>query len=300
MRTALSSGSIAAIAPRLPGRAPRARERRGRRGRHPGGVRRRLPRRSAGPSPQAPRAWLLMIAENVRRRRFRTSLRRPYEEPLDAEAALAAEESHAQASLFSVRSRRCRRAARGVSPPRDHRPLVRGDRPADRLDRRRRADAPLPRSAGAARRARAAAGLRRALPADDALRPHRVVHPDAESGQRRRRRGSRRRCDASGPATADPARRERGSGAQVAVVARRAPPVKPPRCSTPAHSPPRCRFSETNATAKAPIPVAVQPASPATAAAAPAPAAPVPQPADPQPENKPVPAPRAQHRWRCL
>jgi RNA polymerase sigma-70 factor (ECF subfamily) len=51
-----------------------------------------------GTRPQAPRAWLLTIAENVRRRRFRTSLRRPREEPLDADAALAAEESHEQAN----------------------------------------------------------------------------------------------------------------------------------------------------------------------------------------------------------
>ena len=74
-----------------------------------------------GTRPQAPRAWLLTIAENVRRRRFRTSLRRPREEPLDADAALAAEESHEQASIVA----RCARdvddrAARGVPPPRDH------------------------------------------------------------------------------------------------------------------------------------------------------------------------------------
>jgi RNA polymerase sigma-70 factor (ECF subfamily) len=49
-----------------------------------------------GTRPQAPRAWLLTIAENVRRRRFRTAVRRPREEPLDADAALAAEESHEQ------------------------------------------------------------------------------------------------------------------------------------------------------------------------------------------------------------
>jgi RNA polymerase sigma factor (sigma-70 family) len=35
-----------------------------------------------GSHPDLPRAWLLAIAENVRRRRFRTSLRRPREEPL--------------------------------------------------------------------------------------------------------------------------------------------------------------------------------------------------------------------------
>lgn len=53
-----------------------------------------------GTRPQAPRAWLLTIAENVRRRRFRTALRRPREEPLDADAALAAEESHEQAGAL--------------------------------------------------------------------------------------------------------------------------------------------------------------------------------------------------------
>ena len=53
-----------------------------------------------GTQPQAPRAWLLAIAENVRRRRFRTSLRRPLEEPLDADAGLAAEESHEQAGAL--------------------------------------------------------------------------------------------------------------------------------------------------------------------------------------------------------
>ena len=51
-----------------------------------------------GTRPQAPRAWLLTIAENVRRRRFRTSLKRPREEPLDAENAFAAEDSNEQAA----------------------------------------------------------------------------------------------------------------------------------------------------------------------------------------------------------
>lgn len=53
-----------------------------------------------GTRPQAPRAWLLTIAENVRRRRFRTSLLRPREEPLDADAAIAVEESREQASAL--------------------------------------------------------------------------------------------------------------------------------------------------------------------------------------------------------
>ena len=47
-----------------------------------------------GSQPQSPRAWLLAIAENVRRRRFRTSQRRPREEPLDADFPVAAELSH--------------------------------------------------------------------------------------------------------------------------------------------------------------------------------------------------------------
>ena len=47
-----------------------------------------------GSQPQSPRAWLLAIAENVRRRRFRTSQRRPREEPLDADFPVTAELSH--------------------------------------------------------------------------------------------------------------------------------------------------------------------------------------------------------------
>jgi RNA polymerase sigma-70 factor, ECF subfamily len=47
-----------------------------------------------GSRPEAPRAWLLAIAENVRRRRYRTSLRRPREEPIDADFPLAAELPH--------------------------------------------------------------------------------------------------------------------------------------------------------------------------------------------------------------
>lgn len=53
-----------------------------------------------GSRPEAPRAWLLAIAENVRRRRFRTALRRPREEPLAAEAASAAEPTYEQANAL--------------------------------------------------------------------------------------------------------------------------------------------------------------------------------------------------------
>jgi RNA polymerase sigma-70 factor, ECF subfamily len=44
-----------------------------------------------GSKPDLPRAWLLAIAENVRRRRFRTALRRPREEPLGDESLPSAE-----------------------------------------------------------------------------------------------------------------------------------------------------------------------------------------------------------------
>ncbi|HUQ22110.1 MAG TPA: sigma-70 family RNA polymerase sigma factor [Gaiellaceae bacterium] len=53
-----------------------------------------------GSRPEAPRAWLLAIAENVRRRRFRTARRRPREEPLDPEAASGAEPSIGQANAL--------------------------------------------------------------------------------------------------------------------------------------------------------------------------------------------------------
>ena len=54
-----------------------------------------------GTEPQSPRAWLLAISENVRRRRFRTSQRRPREEPLDVDAPVAAEVPYAQARALA-------------------------------------------------------------------------------------------------------------------------------------------------------------------------------------------------------
>ena len=44
-----------------------------------------------GTRPQSPRAWLLAISDNVRRRRYRTLQRRPREQPLDADFPLTAE-----------------------------------------------------------------------------------------------------------------------------------------------------------------------------------------------------------------
>jgi RNA polymerase sigma factor (sigma-70 family) len=62
-----------------------------------------------GSRPRAPRAWLLAIAENVRRRRFRSALRRPREEPLDPESAAATELEPEQAETV-------RRALEALSP----------------------------------------------------------------------------------------------------------------------------------------------------------------------------------------
>lgn len=55
-----------------------------------------------GTQPQSPRAWLLAISENVRRRRFRTAQRRPREEALDdADFPLAAELPYEQAQALA-------------------------------------------------------------------------------------------------------------------------------------------------------------------------------------------------------
>ena len=55
-----------------------------------------------GAEPQSPRAWMLAISENVRRRRFRTAQRRPREELLDdADFPLAAELPYEQARALA-------------------------------------------------------------------------------------------------------------------------------------------------------------------------------------------------------
>ena len=55
-----------------------------------------------GTRPQSPRAWLLAISENVRRRRFRTAQRRPREDLVeDADFPLTAELPHEQSRALS-------------------------------------------------------------------------------------------------------------------------------------------------------------------------------------------------------
>jgi len=54
-----------------------------------------------GTHPQSPRAWLLAISENVRRRRFRTAQKRPREEPMDANFPLAADLPYEQAHALA-------------------------------------------------------------------------------------------------------------------------------------------------------------------------------------------------------
>ena len=54
-----------------------------------------------GSEPQSPRAWLLAIAENVRRRRYRNAQRRPREEPMDADFPVTAELPHELAHVLA-------------------------------------------------------------------------------------------------------------------------------------------------------------------------------------------------------
>jgi RNA polymerase sigma-70 factor, ECF subfamily len=54
-----------------------------------------------GSRPESPRAWLLAIAENVRRRRYRTASRRPREQSMDADFPVSAERSHEHASALA-------------------------------------------------------------------------------------------------------------------------------------------------------------------------------------------------------
>jgi len=53
-----------------------------------------------GSEPDSPRAWLLAIGVNVRRRRFRTALLRPREEPLDEEVQSPERLTHEQADAL--------------------------------------------------------------------------------------------------------------------------------------------------------------------------------------------------------
>ena len=240
-----------------------------------------------GTRPHEPRAWLLTIAENVRRRRFRTSLRRPREEPLDADAALAAEASHAQAralvealatltteqreafllreitglsydeialqmgsTVASVQMLlfRARRTLRNeLDPPHVFGALL----PLTTLFSRFESFSLTPRAAGAVGAAVVAVSVSASVPAG---------------------------ADPA-PATAAPTRL-----VAVSPVAASAPVAAPvPATQVPAR---KAVPQKRRATAKAPIPV-VQPASQPVAAAAPTPQ---PEPAAPQPEQKPEPA----------
>ena len=85
-----------------------------------------------GARPQSPRAWLLAISENVRRRRFRTAQRRPREELVDdADFPLAAELPYEQSrALTEALATPAAGAAARLRAPRDRRALVRRDRRA--------------------------------------------------------------------------------------------------------------------------------------------------------------------------
>lgn len=69
-----------------------------------------------GSRPRAPRAWLLAIAENVRRRRFRAARSRPREEPLNAETTAATEPSDERTDVI--------RHALAALPPQQREVLV--------------------------------------------------------------------------------------------------------------------------------------------------------------------------------
>ena len=237
-----------------------------------------------GTRPQAPRAWLLTIAENVRRRRFRTSLRRPREEPLGADAALASEVPNEQAgalldalatltpeqreafllreitglSYGEIAQRtdstvasvqmllfRARKTLRDeLEPPHVHRALL----PLTTLLSRFEALSLTPRAAGAVGAAALAVGVSASVPAK--------ADPPAAK-----------------PATLHLAAVAPAPRAVTAVPAKQAPAAKPA---------PAGRRVE----AAAPATVAAESASVSVAAAP----APQPQPASPQPEE-PAPAP---------
>ena len=136
-----------------------------------------------GSKPDLPRAWLLAIAENVRRRRFRTTLRRPREEPLRERVCRPPSRRGGRRSRrFAPRSRRLPdKPAKSIPATRAGRVLVRRDRDAARPLRAGRADAALPRAPEAAQRAR---------PLTDRLAS--AAHPGPSLAPRSRRPGSRK------------------------------------------------------------------------------------------------------------
>ncbi len=116
-----------------------------------------------GEEPRAALNWLIAIAHNVCRQRFRTASRRPHEVEFDEDVAEGARRRRRRPDRRRrpprARPSRVQPAGR-ARPPRDRGPLVRGDREcARRLDERGR-DTRLPRPPGAARAARGRAHVR--------------------------------------------------------------------------------------------------------------------------------------------
>ena len=176
-----------------------------------------------GERPRSPQNWLIAIAHNVCRQRFRQSQRRPTEVVYEDELAET--------------DRRGRRDQRRGHPPRARPPFLqpalgardaraRGPQlPGDRRDPRpqpeRGRDADLPRPPRAARAARGRDHLPRGRALD--LAPARRAAPAQGEGRPARAPARVRRVRRLRPQPARPARRAQGAGRDpAALVARRA------------------------------------------------------------------------------
>ena len=205
LRLARSTTSIAGTARGLPLCARRAREPRGCRGRDADDVPERVPGARAGVRPRKPSNWLLTIASNAIKQRFRQESSSPRQVELDDRiAGTSAEEERATVGEILVAlSRNPAAAAPGDRAARVRGTLVQGDRRDPRRHHVRARDAPLPREAFAGRGARAPPLLHR--------------------GPARRLAGNGR-----------PARAE--GAAQVAGASRRVPRLRPLRAHPAASS----------------------------------------------------------------
>ena len=131
----------------LPLRVRGPREPRRRRGRHADDVPERLPRAGAGGAPRKPSNWLLTIASNAIKQRFRQEQSRPRQVELDERIAhVGAETTRARASASSSpRCRRFRRSSGRRSSCASSRVARTRDRRDPRRDDVRARDAALPR-----------------------------------------------------------------------------------------------------------------------------------------------------------